>query len=105
MCGTASSLTAKFNIGAVPAFRLKQAFTRCPTNRQPVAHRNGIIPQRTTIVRQSLPVAPRIPCRQIWACLGSHRHVASGGTGIVAEAVRSWEGSGTASIASILALS
>jgi hypothetical protein len=74
MCGTASSLTAKFNIGAVPAFRLKQAFTRCPTNRQPVAHRNGIIQQRTTIVRQSLPVAPRITCRQIWACLGSHRH-------------------------------
>ena len=75
MCGTASSLTAKFNIGAVPAFRLKQAFTRCPTNRQPVAHRNGIIQQRTTtIVRQSLPVPPRITCRQIWACLGSHRH-------------------------------
>ena len=74
MCGTASSLTAKFNIGAVPAFRLKQAFTRCPTNRQPVAHRNGIIQQRTTtIVRQSLPVPPRITCRQIWACLGSHR--------------------------------
>jgi hypothetical protein len=40
MCGTASSLTAKFNIGAVPAFRLKQAFTRCPTNRQPVAQRH-----------------------------------------------------------------
>jgi hypothetical protein len=64
MCGTASSLTAKFNIGAAPAFRLKQAFTRCPTNRQPVAHRNGIIPQRTTIhpsVAAGRPADPMSP--------------------------------------------
>ena len=35
MCGTAASVTAKFNIDAVPAFSMKQAFTRCPPNRQP----------------------------------------------------------------------
>jgi hypothetical protein len=74
-CGTASSATAKFNIGAVPAFRLTQVFTRCPTNRQPAPIATASSPNTPPPSVSRCRWPPQIPCRQIWASLGSRRHL------------------------------
>jgi hypothetical protein len=62
MCGTASSVTAKFSIGAVPAFRLKQAFNRCPTNRQPAPTTTASSPNTppTSVRRRRWPREPHV---------------------------------------------
>jgi hypothetical protein len=60
----ASRVTAKFNIGAVPAFRLTQAFTRCPTNRQPR-------PSATACH----PITPQRDRRSRRLPLGLHHHM------------------------------
>ena len=51
MCGTAASVTAKFNIDAVPAFSIKQAY---PLSDEPSASAqpNSMISAHATAIRQ-----------------------------------------------------
>lgn len=45
----------------MPASRLEQAFTRCPTNRQPAPIATAVITQHAPAIRQSLPVTAADP--------------------------------------------
>ena len=45
----------------MPASRLEQAFTRCPTNRQPAPIATAVIPQHAPAIRQSLPATAADP--------------------------------------------
>jgi DNA topoisomerase III len=78
MCGTAASVTAKFNIDAVPAFNEASLY---PLSNEPSASAqpNSRIPYTPPPSRSGLPVALGIQCRRIGAGLGSHRQQELGG--------------------------